>query len=111
MGEYTLNRKAVVQRSYAEGSRYGNMLEYLKAQMFNEDFDPEATVIGVTVPEASNILCLNAVAGFVLEATILGRDVEWICETLEDLFDADPAEISEDVKAILADMAAKGILA
>ena len=110
MGDYRLNGQAVLQRSYAEGKRFGNMKEYLLAQAANDAFDADATVIAVSTPESQSIMCLNSVAGFVLEATMLGRDVAWMVETLGEIFEVDEEELESDIEEIISDMVDRGIL-
>jgi len=110
MANLILNPQATMQRSYAAGTDFGNMRQYLEAQVDNPDFDPDATVIAVSIPDGQSIFCLNAIAGFILEATILHKDEPWIRDTLLSLFEVDPAELESDIRETLDNLKSREIL-
>lgn len=110
MSNLALNPQATLQRSYAAGTSFGNMRQYLQAQADNPDFNPDATVIAVSIPDGQSIYCLNAIAGFILEATMLHKDEAWIRDALLELFEVDPSELEADIRETLANLESLGIL-
>lgn len=105
-----INPHAIVQWSYAKGTGFNNIWEYLQSQMDKDDFDPDATLVGVSIPDESKVFCLNAVASFVLEAVFQGKDVDWMCQGLGQLFDVDQEVLRGDVVEILEDFRERRIL-
>ena len=108
--ELKVNPHAIVQWSYAKGTGFNNIWEYLQFQMGEDGFDPDATLVGVSIPDESKVYCLNAVASFVLEAVFQGEGVDWICQGLEQLFEVDRDVLRKDVVDILEDFKERKIL-
>ena len=110
---YRPNPSMVVQRTYLskpDGSRYGNIVQFLEAQADNDAFDPERPVIGLSVPDEQKVFSLNAVAGLVFEAAIAGKDADWTVATVCGLFDAPADVVAQDVAETIDDLLARGII-